>query len=149
MTGRQADPLVSLREAARFLGVHHSTLSRAAKRGQIAPAGSTPGGWARFRLSDIRVPNEYGFVANIQRRSGACMPGNRRSGSPGMFVSLSWMRTQTGSAVKAWASSSSRFKRCDPARAVSSNRTGTSRLGTYGAEQELPPGFCCQRPRGA
>lgn len=64
MAGRQADPLISLREAARFLGVHHSTLSRAAKRGQIAPAGSTPGGWARFRLSDVRKLKDAGVTGS-------------------------------------------------------------------------------------
>ena len=64
MPGRQPDPLVSLREAARLLGVHHSTLSRAVKRGQLAPAGSTPGGWARFKLSDISRLKEAGVTGS-------------------------------------------------------------------------------------
>ena len=64
MPGRQPDPLVSLREAARLLGVHHSTLSRAVKRGQLTPAGSTPGGWARFKLSDVSRLKDAGVTGS-------------------------------------------------------------------------------------
>ena len=44
---------LSLRRAAARLGVHHATLSRAVKRGEIAPEFVTPGGVMRFAESDI------------------------------------------------------------------------------------------------
>lgn len=40
--------LLSLREAAASIGVHHTTLSRAVRRGDLAPALRTPGGYPRF-----------------------------------------------------------------------------------------------------
>ncbi len=44
---------ISLRKAAKIIGVHHSTLARAVKRGEIQPTITTPGGWNRFSRRDI------------------------------------------------------------------------------------------------
>ena len=44
---------LSLRRAAARLGIHHATLSRAVKRGEIAPEFVTPGGVMRFAESDV------------------------------------------------------------------------------------------------
>ncbi|MCH8109408.1 MAG: GAF domain-containing protein [Chloroflexi bacterium] len=48
---------LSLRKAAARLGIHHATLSRAVKRGEIAPDEVTPGGFMRF--SDAEVERFY------------------------------------------------------------------------------------------
>ena len=48
---------LSLRKAAARLGIHHATLSRAVKRGEIAPDEVTPGGYMRF--SDAEVERFY------------------------------------------------------------------------------------------
>ena len=45
--------LLSLRESASILGIHHSTLSRAVKSGKLPHASVTPNGWKRFRYSDV------------------------------------------------------------------------------------------------
>ncbi len=62
--------LLSLREAARLIGVHHSTLSRAAKRGLLKPAGSTPGGWARYRVADVESLYRSGITGDRPRSAG-------------------------------------------------------------------------------
>ncbi len=69
--------LVSLREAARLLGVHHSTLSRAVKRGTLPVTSTTPQGWNRFRISDIQKlrngasggPNPYPGQTRLKRNA--------------------------------------------------------------------------------
>lgn len=43
---------LSPREAAALIGVHEDTLKRWATRGEV-PAFRTPGGWWRFRRSDV------------------------------------------------------------------------------------------------
>lgn len=49
--------------AARILGVHTDTVKRWAKGGDI-PAFRTPGGWFRFRRSDLAA-----FVADSQAKA--------------------------------------------------------------------------------
>ena len=44
---------LSLRKAAAKLGIHHATLSRAVKRGEVTPEFVTPGGYMRFTESQI------------------------------------------------------------------------------------------------
>lgn len=44
---------LSLRKAAARMGIHHATLSRAVKRGEIAPDSVTPGGFMRFSQSEV------------------------------------------------------------------------------------------------
>ncbi|MCH7745004.1 MAG: GAF domain-containing protein [Chloroflexi bacterium] len=44
---------MSLRKAAARLGIHHTTLSRAVKRGEIAPDEVTPGGFMRFSEAEV------------------------------------------------------------------------------------------------
>ena len=44
---------LSLRKAAKQLGVHHATLSRAVKRGELSPEYRTPGGFMRFTEAEV------------------------------------------------------------------------------------------------
>ena len=44
---------LSLRQAAKIIGVHHTTLARAVARGEIKPVSSTPKGWKRYARQDI------------------------------------------------------------------------------------------------
>ena len=44
---------LSLRKAAARVGVHHATLSRAVKRGEITPDSVTPGGFMRFSDAEV------------------------------------------------------------------------------------------------
>jgi signal transduction histidine kinase len=44
---------LSLRQAAKIIGVHHTTLARAVARGEIKPVSSTPKGWKRYSRQDI------------------------------------------------------------------------------------------------
>ena len=46
-------PLVTVRSAARLLGVGRHVLYRAAERGELPIY--DPGGWARLRLSDLQA----------------------------------------------------------------------------------------------
>ena len=47
------DAKLSLRKAAARLGIHHATLSRAVKRGEVTPEFVTPGGFMRFTEPQI------------------------------------------------------------------------------------------------
>jgi len=47
------EQLLSLRQAAKIVGVHHTTLARAVARGEIKPASSTPKGWKRYSRQEI------------------------------------------------------------------------------------------------
>lgn len=47
-------PYLSLREAATVVGVHHTTLSRAVKRGLLSPVARTPGGYPRFTAEAVQ-----------------------------------------------------------------------------------------------
>ncbi len=49
-----------MREAASMLGVHHSTISRAVKKGVLLPAFTTPGGLKRFRSTDVLLLKNEG-----------------------------------------------------------------------------------------
>lgn len=46
---------MSTGDAAKALGVHRATLTRWAARGYVTPAFRTPGGQARWLLSDLRA----------------------------------------------------------------------------------------------
>jgi GAF domain-containing protein len=50
-------------DAARFLGIHRSTLHLAVRQGQIAPTGYTPGGHARFSIRALEA-----FQASLAER---------------------------------------------------------------------------------
>ncbi len=78
--GHRAGRLISLREAARVLGVHHSTLSRAARRGQLKPAGATPGGWVRYRLQDIERLQAAGITGSASPQTGGPVMGGPAPG---------------------------------------------------------------------
>ncbi len=73
MTTEPTERLISLREAARLLGVHHSTLSRAVNRGQLRATGSTPGGWPRFRWSDVKRLQDAGVGGYAGRNARAAV----------------------------------------------------------------------------
>ncbi|MBI4232848.1 MAG: GAF domain-containing protein [Chloroflexi bacterium] len=61
--------LLSTREAAKLLGVHHSTLSRAVKRGLLRPQAVTPGGFMRFAEEDV-----LRFQAGLRQPPGGGSP---------------------------------------------------------------------------
>ncbi|MSQ09501.1 MAG: GAF domain-containing protein, partial [Dehalococcoidia bacterium] len=48
-------PYLSLRDAATAVGVHHTTLSRAVKRGLLLPVARTPGGYPRFTAEAVQA----------------------------------------------------------------------------------------------
>ena len=56
-------PLVTVRSAARLLGVGRHVLYRAAERGELPIY--DPGGWARLRLSDLEA-----WLETTRRRPG-------------------------------------------------------------------------------
>jgi len=58
---------ISLRRAAKIIGVHHSTLARAVERGEIRPTTATPGGWSRFSRRDIERYSRALGVAEAAR----------------------------------------------------------------------------------
>lgn len=60
---------VSSTEAARRLGVSACTVRRAVRRGALQPALQTPGGWLRFRASD--VDTYRGHLASLAQAPGA------------------------------------------------------------------------------
>ncbi|GEM_PF-1293340 len=47
------EQLLSLRQAAAIVGVHHTTLGRAVRLGRLTPATHTPGGQPRFRPDEV------------------------------------------------------------------------------------------------
>ncbi len=75
MVDQRSYKLVSLREAARIIGVHHSTLSRAAKRGQLKSVGTTPGGWPRYRIADIESLRLSGVTGDPPRKLRSAVAG--------------------------------------------------------------------------
>jgi excisionase family DNA binding protein len=52
-TGQPVERLVTVREAARVLGIGRQLLYRAAEDGALAIYDPSPGGWSRVRLSDV------------------------------------------------------------------------------------------------
>ena len=53
MTESNPSPLLTLKEAARYLGVHRNTLQRIARKGQIPYYTVSDRGDIRFRLDDV------------------------------------------------------------------------------------------------
>jgi len=66
-------PFLSLREAAAAIGVHHTTLGRAVKRGQLSPAARTPGGYPRFTQEAVQV-----YAAGMLETSQSVPVGDKR-----------------------------------------------------------------------
>jgi PAS domain S-box-containing protein len=63
---------LSLREAAAVIGVHHTTLSRAVRRGELQPALHTPGGYPRFAPEAVKH-----FSLMLRQPTAAGPPPNR------------------------------------------------------------------------
>lgn len=63
MDAPAVEPLITVREAARILGIGRHILYRAAEAGQLTIY--DPGGWSRVRLSDVEE-----WLARTRRRPG-------------------------------------------------------------------------------